>query len=193
MLLEQTPSQTVGPFFHAGLVRDGEHRVALPGARGTRIVIQGQVFDGEGKVVPDALLEIWHADAAGIYPHPGDARFAEVDPQFRGFGRSDSDHAGSTFRFETIKPGCISAPDGKPQAPHACIRLFARGLLTHLTTRMYFADEPAANELDPVLSSIDPQRRQTLLAQPDQALGDALVYRWSIVLQGANETVFFAP
>jgi protocatechuate 3,4-dioxygenase alpha subunit len=192
-MLAQTPSQTVGPFFHEGLVRTGENVIAGAPARGQRIIVTGQIVDGDGKPAPDALVEIWHADAAGVYPHPGDPRHAEVDPAFRGLGRSDTQHDGDRFRFETIKPGRVAGPHGVSQAPHACVRIFARGLLTHLTTRMYFADEAAANDTDPVLARVDAARRSTLLAERIPTNETVLTYRWNIVLQGRGETVFFEP
>ena len=186
--LPQTPSQTVGPFFHEGLVRAGGNILARPGAAGVRIVLTGQVFDGDGHAVPDALLEIWQADGAGQYPSRGDAA-----DTFPGFGRSDTRHAGERFRFETVKPGRLAGPGGVPQAPHACVRIFARGLLTHLSTRVYFADEPAANDADAVLQRVPPERRRTLLAAPVASADGVATYRWNIVLQGPGETVFFEP
>ena len=187
--LPQTPSQTVGPFFHEGLVRAGDNILAQPGApAGDRIVLTGQVFDGDGQAVSDALLELWQADAAGQYPKSGDAESA-----FRGFGRSDTRHEGDCFRFETVKPGRVAGPGGAPQAPHACVRIFARGLLTHLSTRVYFADEPAANDADAVLRHVPADRRRTLLAERVASAGGVATYRWNIVLQGSGETVFFEP
>ena len=186
--LPQTPSQTVGPFFHEGLVRTGENILVSPGAPGPRLVLSGQVFDGDGQAVPDALLEIWHADVAGRYPQRGDG-----EAVFRGFGRSDTRHEGDCFRFETVKPGRVAGPGGAPQAPHACVRIFARGLLTHLSTRVYFADEPAANDADAVLQRVPAERRRTLLARRVASTDGVATYRWDIVLQGSGETVFFEP
>ena len=187
-VLPQTPSQTVGPFFHEGLVREGDNVLGRAGGPGSRIVLTGQVFDGDGRAVPDALLEIWQADPAGQYPKEGNAQAA-----FRGFGRSDTRHAGDCFHFETVKPGRVAGPGDVPQAPHVCVRIFARGLLTHLSTRTYFADEPAANEADAVLQRVPPERRSTLLAEPVASRDGLAIYRWNIVLQGAGETVFFEP
>lgn len=193
MILPQTPSQTVGPFFHYGLIFGGENILVSDHARGQRIVLTGQVIDGDGAPMPDAMLEIWHADAAGIYPHPEDPRHASVDPHFRGFGRSDTTHEGQRYRFETVKPGRVPGPGGTLQAPHVCLRIFARGLLLHLTTRLYFADEPQANATDPVLAKIDPGRRETLLAKPVASAAAIPIYQLDLVLQGGGETVFFTP
>ena len=191
--LLQTPSQTVGPFFHDGLIRAGENILVRPGTRGDRIVITGRVIDGDGVPLPDAVLELWQADAGGIFAHPADPRCVSADPLFRGFGRSDTSHAGQTFRFETIKPGRVPGDGGAAQAPHACLHVFARGLLTHLSTRMYFADEAEANAGDSVLAAIAPVRRSTLFAQPVAAGATPIAYSWDIVLQGEQETVFFEP
>jgi protocatechuate 3,4-dioxygenase alpha subunit len=176
----QTASQTVGPFFHLGMVADGENDLVSLGTHGERIGIRGTVRDGSGEPVSDALLEIWQADARGIYPHPEDPRSAEADPNFGGFGRSATDEQGA-YRFNTVKPG---ARDG---APSINVRLFARGLLLHLVTRVYFEDEPG-NDRDPVLARVEEGRRPTLVARRDP-LGTG--YLFDLRLQGEGETVFF--
>ena len=106
MGLRQTPSQTVGPFFSKALIREGWNDLAARGASGQPLVIAGRVLDGEGAPVPDALLEIWQANAAGRYDHPDDTRDTPLDPHFRGFGRAGTDEQGR-FRFRTIKPGPV--------------------------------------------------------------------------------------
>jgi protocatechuate 3,4-dioxygenase alpha subunit len=194
--LPQTPSQTVGPFFHDGLISGQEHVLTRPGVRGPAIVITGQVLDGEGVPLPDALVEIWQADAAGIYPHPADPRHAEADPNFTGFGRSATRGPDLAYRFETIKSGRVAGVAARGlQAPHVLVRIFARGLLTHLSTRLYFADEGAANGSDAVLAGIGAERRSTLIAAgvPAAAGGTPPAYRLDFVLQGPGETVFFEP
>lgn len=185
-----TPSQTVGPFFHPGLLRPDARRNVLigPETAGERIRIEGRVVDGQGAPVSDALIEIWQADHAGRYNHPADARDRLRDPDFIGFGRTGTDEEGR-FWFETIKPGSVPAPGGGWQAPHLSVTLFARGLLDHLATRLYFADE-AANDDDPVLARVPVDRRATLLATREER-GGATVYRMEIVLQGEEETAFF--
>jgi protocatechuate 3,4-dioxygenase alpha subunit len=171
-----TPAQTVGPFF----------AFALPWPEGPHVVdedtagavwLHGTVFDGAGDPVPDALVETWQPDAAG--------RFPEQAGGFRGFGRCPTSAKG-TWAVRTVKPGPVAAPGGNAQAPHVAVRVFARGLLNHLVTRLYFADEDQANAADPVLAALDPQRRATLLAVPSN---DG--YRFDIRLQGDGETVFF--
>jgi protocatechuate 3,4-dioxygenase, alpha subunit len=191
--LLQTPSQTVGPFFHYGLIFFGENLLVDDAVRGQRIVLTGRILDGDGAPLSDALVEIWHADAEGIYPHPADPRHSAVDPHFRGFGRSDTLHEGQRYRFETVMPGRVPGPSGTLQAPHVCFRIFARGLLLHVTTRMYFADEALANSSDPVLTRVRPSRRGTLLARLVAPVGSIPVYRFDVILQGAGETVFFEP
>jgi protocatechuate 3,4-dioxygenase alpha subunit len=180
-----TPSQTIGPFFHDAIAVAPDLTTANP--RGRRVVVEGRVLDGTGAMLPDALVEIWQANAAGRYDHPEDERAdAPLDPGFKGFGRCQTDATGA-FRFVTVKPGPVPGRGNAWQAPHISVSVFARGLLNRVCTRLYFADE-AANDADPVLASVDPARRGTLIAVttgPD-------TYRFDIRLQGDNETVFFA-
>jgi protocatechuate 3,4-dioxygenase alpha subunit len=188
--LVQTPSQTVGPFFHLALDRPGWADLATAGPQGERIVVEGRVVDGDGAPVADACLELWQANAAGRYAHPDDDRSdVPLDPNFRGFGRVATDADGG-FRFTTVRPGPVPGRGNALQAPHIAVAVFARGLLKQLFTRIYFEGE-AANAADPVLLSIDgPARRRTLLATRRDGPG-APTYRFDIVLQGEGETVFF--
>jgi protocatechuate 3,4-dioxygenase alpha subunit len=184
----QTPSQTVGPFFHVGLIRPDQEILVNEHTRGQRILIRGRVIDGAGASVPDAILEIWQADAGGIFNHPADPRQADADPHFFGFGRAGTDDNGE-FWLKSIKPGPVPGIRGGAQAPHINFRVFARGMLIHATTRLYFPGEPA-NQSDPALNSVtDPSRRSTLIASelPGEDLPS---YRFDIVLQGERETVF---
>jgi protocatechuate 3,4-dioxygenase alpha subunit len=180
-----TPSQTVGPFFEIGLPYEGGPEI-VPPDHPQAIRVRGRVFDGEGKIVDDALVEIWQAGAAGRYDHPEDAR-AEVPltESFRGFGRCPTDAEGR-YEFSTIKPGAVPHPDGGMQAPHLEVAVFARGLLKHVVTRIYFPDEAEANESDPVLSSVEPQRRAALVAR-----GEDGAFLFDVRLQGDGETPFF--
>jgi protocatechuate 3,4-dioxygenase alpha subunit len=189
---EQTPSQTVGPFFGFGLIRDAERILVDDLTRGQRIIVHGHVFDGGGTAIDDAMVEIWQADAAGIFNHPDDPRCGQVDKHFRGFGRAWTGTREAEYSFKTVKPGPVPGPDGTPQAPHLNLRVFARGMLIHVITRLYFSDEPS-NAHDPILSSIpDAERRKTLIATRE-AVQDAPTYRMDIRLQGDRETVFFRP
>lgn len=185
-----TSSQTVGPFFTPALLREDARRNVLtqPETIGERIRIVGRVLDGDGLPVPDALVEIWQANAHGCYNHPADQGSAPLDPSFLGFGRSGTEEDGS-YWFETIKPGSVAFYGGHRQAPHICVAVFSRGLLNHLVTRLYFEDEPT-NALDPVLQCVPSERRTTLLARRESG-GAMPVYRFDIVLQGVGETAFF--
>ncbi|MFN8556606.1 MAG: protocatechuate 3,4-dioxygenase subunit alpha [Dehalococcoidia bacterium] len=187
-----TSAQTVGPFFHPALLREDARRndLAGPETYGERIRIEGRVLDGDGAPVPDALVEIWQANGHGRYNHPADQRELPLDPTFTGFGRAGTDEDGG-FWFETVKPGPVPLGDGDAlQAPHIVVTVFARGLLNHLTTRLYFADDPTTAG-DPILDRVPDERRATLIARRDAAAGPA-VYRWDIILQGEGETVFFS-
>ena len=185
-----TGSQTVGPFFAPALLREDARRNVLTSSEttGERIRIEGRVLDGDGAPVPDAMVEIWQANAHGRYNHPADKGKAPLDPSFLGFGRSGTAEDGS-YWFETVKPGAVAFDRERLQAPHICVTVFARGLLNHLVTRLYFEDE-LANAGDPVLHRVPGDRRATLLArrEPDDS---ATIYRFDIVLQGGGETVFF--
>ncbi len=185
-----TSSQTVGPFFAPTLLRQDavRHVLVEPETVGERIRIEGHVLDGDRLPVPDALVEIWQANAQGRYHHPRDQEPAPLDPSFVGFGRSGTEDEG-LYWFETIKPGPVPFDAERKQAPHICITVFSRGLLNHLVTRLYFADEPS-NASDPVLLCVPENRRATLLAARQQE-GASVVYRFDIVLQGEGETVFF--
>jgi protocatechuate 3,4-dioxygenase alpha subunit len=189
MSVALTPSQTAGPFFEVGLLRDPVNVIAAPSVRGERIRIEGRLLDGDGTGVPDGMVEVWQADAQGRYRHPADRQEDQVEEDFTGYGRSGTDDDGA-FWFETIKPGAVSSPSGGRQAPHLNLCVFARGLLDHLVTRMYFDDE--GNDTDEVLRSVGEHRRSTLLAKRASGGGRPL-YRFDIVLQGEGETVFFDP
>jgi protocatechuate 3,4-dioxygenase, alpha subunit len=167
-----TPSQTVGPYFAIMLNGRQECRQVLDAAAGTSIVIEGQVFDGAGNAIPDALIETWQVDP------PSDAHF-------NGYGWAHTREDGG-FRFLTVKPDRVSAPDGGTQAPHILVSVMARGILTRFITRIYFEDE-TGNADDPVLALVPANRRDTLIAR---CVGEQR-YRFNIVMQGAGETVFF--
>ena len=187
MSLETTASQTIGPYFHIGLTWLVTDHLAGPGVSGEPVAIEGRVLDGDGRPVDDALVEIWQANAHGRYAHPEDTRDLPLEPEWRGFGRVPTDEGGG-FRFTTIKPGRVPAPDGGLQAPHLNVTIFMRGLLKQLVTRIYFPDDPA-NAEDPVLQRVPAERRATLIAQPLAGHPDALA--WNVILQGRGETVFF--
>ena len=175
------PSQTVGPFFHFGLAPDATLSALTAGAvEGRRIRLRISVLDGDNQPVPDALVEIYQADAQGRY---GTASFP-------GFGRAATNAEG-VATFETIEPGAVEGPDGRAQSPHVNVCLLARGLLRQLYTRIYFADDPAG-ETDPLLTIVPAERRATLIAVPMPAAGgDRSEWTFTVRLQGEDETVFF--
>jgi protocatechuate 3,4-dioxygenase alpha subunit len=185
-----TGSQTVGPFFEPCLLRADALRntLTMPETAGERIRIEGRVLDGDGLPVPDAMVEIWQANAYGRYNHAADQSNASLDPSFMGFGRSGTDEQGN-YWFETIKPGSVPFDDTRMQAPHISVTIFSRGLLNHLVTRLYFADE-AANADDPILQYVPEERRATLLAKAETG-NNGTIYRFDIILQGNGETAFF--
>jgi protocatechuate 3,4-dioxygenase alpha subunit len=173
--LVATPSQTVGPFFHVGLTADSALGPVAPhGVSGERLRLRVRVLDGDGEPVPDAMIEIYQADAGGNY----------AQPPFTGFGRLPTDEHG-TCVFDTIRPGAVWVGG---QAPHVNVCVFARGLLRYLYTRIYFAGDVGLDS-DPLMTLVPPDRRHTLLAAPASGQGDA--WEFTIRLQGEDETVFF--
>lgn len=187
--LKETPSQTAGPYVHIGLTPNalglaGVYRADLgatmltPALKGERIRIEGRIFDGANSPIRDGLVEIWQADAEGRYGANADS--------LTGWGRSATDLDSGRFHFNTIKPGRVSMPDGRMQAPHINLWIVARGVNLGLHTRLYFPDEVDANAADPLLAKLEHQSRvATLIARCE---GAALIF--DIRLQGENETVF---
>jgi protocatechuate 3,4-dioxygenase, alpha subunit len=159
-----TPSQTVGPFSGFALPFTGDADAVNSGSGGAQR-IEGQLLDGAGQPVPGSLVEVWQGEQ---------------------FGRCRTDAEGA-FYFNVRKPAAVRRPDGRVQAPHLNMTIFARGLLRHLATFLYFPDEEEANRADPVLELLDPDARGTLIAGRD---GDVL--RFDVHLQGEGETTFFA-
>lgn len=172
-----TASQTIGPYWHLLEDPSWSDLTRFGATGGERIALVGAITDGDGLPVGDACVELWQ-------PSP------PACPQWDGFGRAATDALGA-YRFTTLKPGPVAGAAGAnaPQAPHAALTIFARGLLTHLQTRVYFEGE-ALNEQDALLASLDPGRRATLLARPDGELGGLPAWRLDIRLQGDGETVF---
>ena len=192
-MMIQSPSQTVGPYFAQGLLRDGDHVftnvLVSENTEGERIRIEGCVLDAEGRPIEDAMIEIWQANSHGRYNHPLDEQEKPLDPEFMGHGRTSTDVNGK-YRFETIKPGSVPGPGNTAQAPHINVIVFARGMLSHAFTRIYFENE-ADNRNDPALMGIeDEAHRNTLIARGEETAG-VIVYRFDIRFQGENETAFF--
>lgn len=194
-MAEITPSQTVGPYFAYGLTPRGKYAwkdtvgddLVTPDAAGERIRIEGRVLDGDGAPINDCMIELWQADAQGRYASPADPR-PRPNTTFRGFGRTATDGAGY-YAFDTIKPGATPGVEGRLQAPHVVLAVFARGMLRQSYTRIYFSDE-AANGDDAILALVPAERRATLIAEKTMREGRA-VYLFDIRMQGDAETVFF--
>ena len=187
MSLKATSSQTVGPFFRIGMNWLYTNHLAAGNVSGQQIEISGKILDADGNAIPDAILELWQANAHGKYAHTEDPQDKSIGPDFLGFGRVSTEED-AAFRFTTIKPGRVPAPDGKLQAPHIVVSVFMRGLLRRLVTRIYFPGDPA-NQDDFALNLVEPSRRATLIAQKSPTSDSQLI--WNIVLQGPHETVYF--
>ena len=142
-----TASQTVGPFLKIGLAQGDQEYVVAENAKGA-LRIDGHVYDGQGQPVPDAMIEIWQCDTQGRLPTDHHA----TNTNFTGFARAGTDENGR-YVFETVKPGRISTSDNILQAPHIDVLVFARGLLSHLYTRIYFSDE-SSKKLGTILNSL---------------------------------------
>lgn len=190
-ILTETASQTGGPYIHIGCVpefaglgkvyeKDLGDSPIQEGAKGERITITGNVIDGQGMALRDAMLESWQADANGIYPDQEGA-----DPAVSGFCRFTADKDSGEFSLTTIKPGRVTNRDGSVMAPHICLWIAARGINVGLQTRIYFADED--NEGDLVLNRIENKDRVPTLLATKTGEGS---YRFDIRLQGEGETVF---
>jgi protocatechuate 3,4-dioxygenase, alpha subunit len=189
--LKESASQTAGPYVHIGLAPGAAgfdiyrtelgHDITGPNAKGDRITVTGTVTDGTGAPVKDVLIEVWQANADGVYLGKG-----MVEDGFRGWGRVIPDFDTGVFSFETVKPGAAMGRNSRLMAPHLNLWLVARGINIGLNTRMYFGDEDAANATDPVLNLIEQaHRRETLIAR-----ADGNTYHFDIRLQGDGETVF---
>jgi protocatechuate 3,4-dioxygenase, alpha subunit len=196
--LKESASQTAGPYVHIGCTPNftgihgvfetdlGSGPLTNDKTKGERITVKGHVFDGSGTPLKDGLIEIWQADADGLYNSPSETR-GSADPNFTGWARCPGDMATGEFVFETIKPGKVPFKDGRMQAPHISFWVVARGINLGLNTRMYFPEEEEANAADPILSRVEHKVRvPTLIAKRE---GDVLTF--DIHLQGENETIFF--
>jgi protocatechuate 3,4-dioxygenase alpha subunit len=185
--LALTPSQTSGPYLEIGLIGGPFSNRLVDESDPRAVRVFGVLLDGAGDPVPDGLIEIWQANAAGRYAHPADDREdVLLEEGFTGFGRSNTVDRGR-FELITVKPGRVPWVDGRLQAPHLLVGIFARGLLKRVATRMYFPDEEGANAEDPVLLGLEPEERATLVAHAEDG-----ALRFDVVLQGPRQTTFFA-
>ena len=190
--LQESPSQTAGPFVHIGTVPtyaglEGVYATELgqstfsEGAKGEIIEISGRIIDGAGGVMRDALFEVWQADSQGLYPGQDGA-----DPNVSGWARVCADPEDGKWTLKTVKPGRVAMRDGRMQAPHIAIWIVARGINVGLQTRIYFDDED--NSADLILARIEHKHRVETLLAKKQTEGR---YAFDIRLQGEGETVFF--
>jgi protocatechuate 3,4-dioxygenase alpha subunit len=186
MMTEQprTPWQTPGPYLAMALDWPDGPQVVPDGTLGA-LLLSGTLCDGDGAPIPNGLIEIWQADAAGRFDHQDDPR-GRSGSGFRGFGRCITDQSGR-YWFRTVKPGTLPYADGLREAPHLTVSICTRGLLRRVVTRVYFPDSAEANDRDPLLGRLAVADRELLVACPagEHAL------RWDITLQGSNETPFF--
>jgi protocatechuate 3,4-dioxygenase alpha subunit len=190
-----SPYCTIGPFFPGEFAEGCGDLTNFEGqrARGQHIVLRGRIVEEGNRPIQNAIIEIWQPDANGVFQHPLDPRFEEVDPGFFGWGRVRTDKDGG-FEFRTVMPGAYAAEDGTVRCPHLNLMVLAIGLTRRLITTVFFGD-PAGRISDPVLDCVsDPARRQRLFAIPEKSeteSSDPLVYRFDIVTRGQNETPFF--
>jgi len=189
-----SPYSTIGPFFPFEFVDDCNDLTQYEGrpARGLHILLTGRVVEEGGVPTGNTILEIWQPDANGVFRHPLDPRFSEVDPSFFGWGRARTDREG-WYRFPTVLPGRSREADGGLRCAHANLMILAIGLTRRLVTTVFFSDTPESAD-DPVLRTVvDPAARRRLFATRDEALDEPGLpaYHFDVVLRGANETPFF--
>jgi protocatechuate 3,4-dioxygenase beta subunit len=187
-------AELTGPVFDASAVRPGDHDLTAHGGGeplGERIVVSGRVLDSGGRPVPDALVEVWQANASGRYAHDVDDHAAPLDPNFAGAGRTCTDSSGA-YRFVTVKPGAYpwGNHDNAWRPAHIHFSVFGRSFVERLVTQMYFPGDPLL-DLDPIFQSVPAAGRPLLVSTFDLDLtepGRALGYRWDIVLRGPQAT-----
>jgi protocatechuate 3,4-dioxygenase alpha subunit len=189
-----TPYSTIGPFFPGQFAAGCEDLTVVDGkrARGQHILLEGSVVEEGNVPVRNAIVEIWQPDAGGVFRHPLDPRYAEVDPGFFGWGRYRTDAQGR-YRFRTVMPGRASSGNGALRYPHVNLMVLAIGVTRRLVTTAFFADT-AEKVDDPVLGCVpDPAARRRLITVRDHALdAEGLpAYRFDLILRGENETPFF--
>ncbi len=195
VVLPQRLSEVTGPLFGSERVGENDSDLTRQHAGeplGQRIVVSGQVLDGDGRPVPDTLIEVWQANAAGKYPHQADQTPAPIDPNFTGGGRCVT-NADGRYRFVTIKPGSYPWRNHHNawRPAHIHFSLFGRAFTQRLVTQMYFPDDPLFR-YDPIFNSVpDPDARQRLVSRfdIDTTVPEwALSFTWDIVLRGRAST-----
>jgi protocatechuate 3,4-dioxygenase beta subunit len=197
ILLRQRLTELTGPLFGAERVQAGDDDLTHHDdgeAVGQRIIVHGQLLDSDGRPVPDALLEVWQANAGGRYRHEIDQWPSPLDPHFAGLGRTVTDGDGH-YRFTTIKPGAYPwknhANAWRPA--HIHFSVFGRAFTQRLVTQMYFPDDPLFFQ-DPIFNSVpDEKARARMISAYDHDVTTdhwALGFRFDIVLRGHAQTPF---
>lgn len=198
--IPQTLSELTGPVFGHESVGEHDNDLTLQHAGeplGERIIVSGRVTDEDGRPIPDTLIEVWQANAAGRYVHVVDQHPAPLDPNFSGAGRTVTDQNGF-YRFVTVKPGAYPWRNHHNawRPAHIHLSLFGPSFLTRLITQMYFPGDPLF-PFDPIFNSVtDEKARNRLISrfdlettEPEWALG----YKFDIVLRGREQTPFEDP
>jgi len=197
ILIPHTLSELTGPLYGHNPIGEVDNDLTRqhPGEPiGERIVVAGRVMDEDGRPIPNTLIELWQANAAGRYLHSSDNHPAPLDPNFTGAGRSMTDEAGN-YRFVTIKPGAYPWRNHSNawRPAHIHFSLFGPCFITRLVTQMYFPNDPLM-AFDPISQSIPNERaRERLVSKFDLSLTEpewALGYRFDFVLRGRNATPF---
>jgi protocatechuate 3,4-dioxygenase, beta subunit len=199
VLLPHLLTEVTGPLFGGDRVLDGDADLTVRSggeAIGQRIVVHGRVLDSDGRPVPDTLVEVWQANAAGRYRHARDTWPAPLDPHFDGLGRVVTDSEGR-YHFTTVKPGAY--PWGNHynawRPAHIHFSLFGRAFTQRLVTQMYFPDDPLF-ALDPIFTSVPEAARPSLISRYDHASTRpewALAFEFDVVLRGREQTPFEEP
>jgi protocatechuate 3,4-dioxygenase beta subunit len=191
--LPRTLTETSGPVFGADDINGmGIDLTQDNTIIGSRMVVEGRVLDEDGRGVPNALIEMWQANASGKYPHEVDSRPAPLEPDFVGAGRMLTDAEGK-YRFVTIKPGAYPVPNTGNwwRPPHIHFSIYGHAFASRLITQMFFPGDPL-NELDGILQAVpDAAARDRLIAKPEADIGEhehSLGYRFDLVLRGRSET-----
>jgi protocatechuate 3,4-dioxygenase, beta subunit len=197
--LQNSLSEVTGPAFGLDELGPLDNDLILNYAQsgepiGERTIVHGRVLDGNGRPVPNTLVEVWQANAGGRYRHTNDTYIAPIDPNFGGCGRTITDHDGH-YAFRTIKPGAYPFRNhvNSWRPAHIHFSVFGSGFAQRLITQMYFEGDPLL-AMDSILATIpDPAARQRLVAPLDMNAAipiDSLAYRFDIVLRGTRSTLF---
>jgi protocatechuate 3,4-dioxygenase beta subunit len=194
VLLPQKLTEITGPLLGEGRLGAQDNDLTVREPQGQRIIVHGRLLDGDGRPVPNSLVEIWQANAGGRYRHTEDRWPSPLDPNFDGVGRTLTDSTGS-YSFTTIKPGAYPwrNHDNAWRPAHIHFSVFGRSFVQRLVTQMYFPDDPLFGQ-DPIFNSVpDPAARERMVSSFDlnrTVPNWALAYSFDIVLRGREATPF---